>query len=654
MTPILNRRCRSGLLLTASLVLLANPLVAAQRKAAQQAPPKGPAQAVPASKELRRFGKPPGEIVALAFSPDGKTLASASSLSSVCLWQVSSGKELIRLLGHHGVVRAVAFSPNGKVLASAGVDRTIHLWSTATGKRIGLLKGHAAGVVSLAFNRDGKILASAAEDQTVRVWNVSSGKEMRQFKRLPQGALPVAFSRDVKLLAWGKYATLVFAGRGGGGFGGAAFQGQAATGYALTIGLWDVATGQELPARLPASYGSGVSSFALSPDSRSLAVCRVQSVAVDFGGAVGAAGLSGFGGAIGLGGMAGAMGMGGLGGMGGVGGIGGFGGNIGGAAGMGGLGGAAGLGGMAGIGGFGGNLGIGGMAGAAGFGASMAGFPHGVPARMPGYRVGLWEIASGKERCLLDGDPGEVRSLVFSPDGKLLASAGTTNLIWLWDAATGKQVRRLIGHPTRVGAIMFAPDGKLLASGGADGYIRLWQVPGVSKKSPAQEALVTAKDLPGLWTDLASGDAGRAYRSVTTLRTGPKQTAAYLQRQLRAHYLISPETIVQLIANLDSERYQVRKKAMHRLAELMEIAEPYLRRSLEDRPSLEVRYRVMRLLAKLEASRPSPQYLQVQRALEVLDNLGTREAKEALEALAKQDRRAWLTQQARTGLEKLR
>ncbi|KAL7923812.1 hypothetical protein ACQKWADRAFT_44209 [Trichoderma austrokoningii] len=142
-----------------------------------------------------------GSVLSVAFSPNGQRLASASDDKTVRVWDANSGACLQTLEGHNDWVRSVAFSPNGQRLASASDDKTVRVWDANSGACLQTLEGHNGLVRSVAFSPDGQRLASASGDKTVRVWDANSGACLQTLEGHNDWVLSVAFSPDGQRLA---------------------------------------------------------------------------------------------------------------------------------------------------------------------------------------------------------------------------------------------------------------------------------------------------------------------------------------------------------------------------------------------------------------------------------------------------------------------
>jgi hypothetical protein len=206
-------------------------------------PGAGPAAGPPAA----GVKKPLGAVGSVAWSPDGRTLATGSgnadSAGLLTLWDVPAGKARLALELPRGV-RAVAFSPEGRRVAAVGWDNVARLFDAHTGKLQATLRGYTAAVNGLAFSPDGKLLASCGLDKSIRLWDAGTGAELRRLSGHDGGALSVAFLPDGRSLI--------------------------STGKDAKVRVWDTATGKE--SKVLSQPGVvAVESVAVSPDGRLLA-----------------------------------------------------------------------------------------------------------------------------------------------------------------------------------------------------------------------------------------------------------------------------------------------------------------------------------------------------------------------------------------------
>jgi len=248
--------------------------------------------------------------------------------------------------------------------------------------------------------------------------------------------------------------------------------------------------------------------------------------------------------------------------------------------------------------------------------------------------------------------------LAFSPDGRVLATA-SRKAITLWEVATGKEVLRIPRHEnfrssfgeSFISCLVFSPDGRKLATGLADTSILVWDLnPGIDRLEPLKRNL-DPKEMDKLWTDLAREDASVAYRAIWSMAAEPEKTVPFISERLKP-VLQDSKRVSQLIADLDSSQFAVREAAAKELAMLGEQVEPNFREVLAKRPSTEVRKRLEALLATPKPI-PTGETLRALRAIRVLEHIGNPDAQQVLRTVATGTPGARLTQKATAALERL-
>ncbi|MCP3063996.1 WD40 repeat domain-containing protein [Myxococcus sp. K38C18041901] len=156
---------------------------------------------VATGKRLQTMEGHEGEVRGIAWSPDGKRLASGSRDHDARVWDVETGEQLHAFGRQEGQVTSVAFSPDGALLAVGNLGWRIHLYDLDTGEKVTTLKGHQQSVLSVTFHPSGRWLASGASDDTVRVWEVATGEQVARLDA-QTSVRTLAFSPDGEWLAW--------------------------------------------------------------------------------------------------------------------------------------------------------------------------------------------------------------------------------------------------------------------------------------------------------------------------------------------------------------------------------------------------------------------------------------------------------------------
>ncbi len=328
-------------------------------------------------------------VWSVAWSPDGRTLASGSADQTVRLWDAATGQLLHTLQGHTNRVWSVAWSPDGRTLASGSADRTIQLWDATTGQPRQTLQGHTDWVISVVFSPDGQFLASSGADRTVRLWNSKTGQHLNTLEGHGDWVRSVAFSPDGQTLASGSHDR--------------------------TVRLWDVTTGQ--PLNTLAGHSNWVRSLAFSPDGQTLASGSADRTVRLWEIATGQVRKT--------------------------------------------------------------------LRGHTDWIRAIAFSPDGqtLASGSADRTVRFWEATTGQPLKTWQGHATWIRPIAFSPDGQTLVSGSSDRAVRLWNLGTGRVSHTLQRHSQSVRSVAFSPDGRHLASGSEDRTIVVWDVTGQPLKT---------------------------------------------------------------------------------------------------------------------------------------------------------------------------
>ncbi len=378
-------------------------------------------------KELDLLTEHTNWVQSIAFNPNGNILASGSDDGSIRLWDTRTSTHLRTMTDNMSLITNVVFSGDGKMLASSDKDNTIRLRNTQTGKLQKTLKEHEDRIFSMWLSTDGKALASASRDNTIRLWDTQTGEIRKTFDlEHTEEITEMAFSPDGKTLAvWG-WDTPIHLWDVQTGKLHKTLKGQerdviyemafspdgktlASGSYDTTIRLWDTQTGK-LQKTLT-GHLSDILSVAFSPDGKILANVVEDNTICLWDAKTGAIHQT--------------------------------------------------------------------LRDQRESGITCLAFSFDSKTlASSGYAraIRLWDAQTGKPRKTLAGHKETVTSVAFSPDGNTLASTSWDKIIHLYDVQTGELRKTFTGHTDWVMSVAFSPDRKTLASGSKDGIIHLWDV----------------------------------------------------------------------------------------------------------------------------------------------------------------------------------
>jgi RNA polymerase sigma factor (sigma-70 family) len=554
-------------------------------------------------KEVRQIARVALPIHGLAFSRDGKTLASGGNWGAVRLWDVATGQEKVPVGGHQEGLTAVACASDSTIATTAW-DGTVRLWDGRTGKQKVLFEisarergrnelvngGFSGGVAAqmlghLALSPDGKQAAAARRDGIVMIWDTTTGREVGRYK-----ASRLVFSPDNKRIATLEYGA----------------NGQVHN--PDIVCLYDRASGKKLheirgrpatlwfdsPLFLPDSRTVIAIEFMISRDPKNTGFKNHDTQFVAWDVVTGRQRRP--------------------------------------------------------------------FPSVVGHNHQMRPSPDGrtlatrqlitSEKSMNGETIILWEIASGGRRADLVGHTSWVNEVAFSPDGRTLASASSDGTTRLWDRFTGKEISRLEGHRGWVQTVAFGPGGKTLVTGGTDATALVWDITPFLRRGKNMD--LSTADLDSCWKDLA-GDAPAGYRAIGRLLASPQQMIALFTERLPAAPKADTQRIGRLIRELDSEEFETRDAATKELEKLGEAASQALENALDGKIALEKKRRLEQLLERLTEDALPPDKLRQIRAVEALEHAATDEAPHLLQQWAREGAPgARLTREAEAALRRVK
>jgi WD40 repeat protein len=564
-------------------------------------------------------------MTALAFSSDGRFIVTAGRDSVIRQWDVKTLKE-IRILAQPSVpfFEAIAFSPNGKRVAAAGQDGLIRIWDPETGNELLPPVGHTFMVWQAAATTDGTTAVTGSGDGTLRVWELETGRERTRIANplgfsglaiLPDGkALLAATSEGIR--AWepatGKSLTV---------------QGDLAKATGLlwpiatdgktvltskegSVVLWDWPAGQlrrkfEPDPKLDRPYCVGAS---LSADSRLVALTfagqydGVRGVITEIFDAASGKRLARLKETPPDESVMHAFLPDGR------------------------------------------SLAVTGRSAYKGVG-SLA---------RPLDALGLWDPLTGKLRRAFAVPKTEsrlVHGLAVSPNGYILATAEDDRSILVFETATGQVRRRLTKHRASIDSVTFTPDGGRLISTSHDQTALVWDMRFGAERLKAIP--LSPADRDKAWEALAATPAAPAYEALLHLAADPDGSVSLVKKHIQPAPAIDGAMLDKLMAALNSDRFAVRERAAADLDKLGKTVVGAVRARFDATLSQEVRERLAKFLDQHDREEFTPEELRQERAMELLEQIGSADARDVLRDLATGEKTARLTRQAGAAVKRV-